>query len=493
MKQLSELVAGIPGARILGNPSTAVRAIRQDSRAVEPGDLFVAIPGARADGLRFVGSALARGAAAIVCETETDTGGVPAVLVPDARAALGEIAAAFYDQPSLKMRVVGVTGTDGKTSTTHILQAIFEASGERTGLASTVRLITGEDSANPTGLTTPDAIAVQASLAGMVAAGRTRAVLEVSSHALIQSRVDAVHFRAAVCTNIDPEHLDYHGDFASYIAAKGRLFELVAREGGAIVRNADSLPSLQLPHPANVRELSFGFGKGADIRAENVELGLTGTAFTLVTSSGAIAMTTGFTGRFNVANWLAAAAVALAEGVSLEAIQEAGRRAVPVDGRMQMVDAGQPFRVVVDFAHTPQALENALLALESSTPGKLFVVFGHAGERDAANRPRMGAIAARNADVVIITMDDPYSEDPSAIADEIQVGINSVGKGFEVYREIDRREAMRLALGMAGPGDTVLIAGRGHESVIEWGDRKIQFSDPAVARELLTELGYSPC
>lgn len=491
MKLLAELLSGMPGAALTGDPGTRIRGVQQDSRKVQPGDLFIAVAGSQQDGARFIPQALERGASAIVTRTPFACP-VALAVVEDTRLAVAELAAAWYGNPSRRLRVVGVTGTDGKTTTSHLLHAIFTANGDRTGLISTIQLIGGSSEANTTNLTTPDALTVQAALADMVAQDARRAVLETSSHALDQRRVDAIDFRAGVCTNIDREHLNYHGTLAAYVAAKGRLFELVAASGaGTIIRNAGDAASAGLPHPAGVRDWAFGFGE-ADVRGTHIKSTSEGTRFRLETPVGATPIETRLIGRFNVANWLAAAAVAVAEGVPLEAISEAARVTRPVAGRLETVAAGQPFRIVVDFAHTPQALAAALAALRPITPGRLIVVFGHAGERDPENRPRMGAAAAEGADRIIVTMDDPYSEDPNEIAGAVEAGILAHPRRTPFQREIDRRAAMRLAFQEARPGDTVLVAGRGHETIIEWGSRRIEFHDATVSRELAAELGHTP-
>ncbi|GIW05890.1 MAG: UDP-N-acetylmuramyl-tripeptide synthetase [Dehalococcoidia bacterium] len=485
--RLATLANAVPAGRRLGG-DPIVTGISIDSRTVQPGDVFVAVPGTTVDGARFIPQAIAAGAVAVVAERLPEGVDVPALVVPDARDALACIAAAFYGHPARRLRVSGVTGTDGKTTTSQLLWAIYEAAGERSGLVTTIRIVAGDDRGNATNLTTPDAVTIQALLAEMVEAGCRRAVVEASSHALDQRRLDGIAFSSALCTTIDPEHLNYHGTLEAYIAAKGRLFALL-EPGGVAVRNAENALSDRLTLPGHVRELRFGLERG-DVRAERIDSGPDGTAFRLVTPVGSVPVRTRLIGHFNVQNWLAAAALALGEGISLDAIARAVEKTPPIKGRLELVDAGQPFRVVVDFAHTPLALGAALSALRPLTPGRLIVLFGHAGERDPANRPRMGEVAATLADSIVVTMDDPYSEDPDAIAEAIEAGIAESGRRLPVTRQIDRREAMRLAFQQAGPGDTVLVAGRGHETVIEWGTRRIAFDDAVVARELLRDLGY---
>ncbi|MCS6801601.1 MAG: UDP-N-acetylmuramoyl-L-alanyl-D-glutamate--2,6-diaminopimelate ligase [Chloroflexota bacterium] len=485
--RLARLAAAVPGARLTGG-DPLVTGIQFDSRLVRPGDLFVAVPGTTTDGARFIPQAIAAGAVAVVVQALPEPPAVPAIVVPNAREALAQIAAAFYGHPARQLRVSGVTGTDGKTTTSHLLWAIYEAAGERSGLVTTIRIVAGDDRVNATALTTPDAVTIQALLAEMVDAGCRRAVIEASSHALDQRRLDGVRFSSALCTVLDAEHLNYHGTLEAYIAAKARLFALL-EEGGIAVRNAENPLSDRLTVPAHARQLRFGLAQG-DVRAEAIATSAAGTTFQLVSPFGRIPIRTRLIGQFNVQNWLAAAAVALAEGIPLEAVARAAEAMPPIKGRLEVVDAGQPFRVVVDFAHTPLALGAVLATLRPLTPGRLIAVFGHAGERDPANRPRMGEIAAAFADVIIVTMDDPYSEDPAQIADAIEAGIAQSGRQPAVMRCLDRREAMRRAFAQAAPHDTVLVAGRGHETVLEWNGRRIPFDDVVVARELLRDLGY---
>lgn len=479
----------MPGAALAGDGEIVVTGVQLDSRKVKPGDVFVAVTGSQQDGTRFVPSAIESGAVAIVADRSLDVS-VPVIVVPNAGKAAGQVAASFYGHPSKKLRVTGITGTDGKTSTTHMLHAIFTAAGHKTGLSSTVRQIINEDIANPTGLTTPDPVTVQATLAAMVDAGCRRAVLEVSSHALEQARVDDVVFTGALCTNLDPEHLDYHKTFDAYAKAKSRLFALVAATShrSGIVYNADQSSSELLMLPPSVRAMPFGMQNGR-VRAINIQPTPSGTCFDLVTPVGNRTVSTRFIGDFNVMNWTAVAALAVLEGISLNAIADAMRITVPVAGRLELVDCGQPFQVVVDFAHTPQALSHAISTLRARTIGKLIVVFGHAGERDPENRPRMGE-AALAADYLVNTMDDPYSEDPEEIAAVIEQAIISGDQSKPFETLIDRRAAIHRALSLAQSGDTVLIAGRGHETTIVWGSRTIEFHDATVARQELETLGY---
>lgn len=484
---LRALAAAVAGARLIrGDPSLLIRAVSQDSRQISPGSLFVAIPGLERDGREFVPDALRRGAAALAAEAPVDLD-VPLLLVPNARAALADLSAAFYGHPSRAMPVVGITGTDGKTSTTHLLSAILEAHGLRTGWLTTVNTRVGtETRENAADHTTPEAPIVQRTLAEMRAAGVDVAVLETSSHALSLDRVRGVCFRVGVFTNLSPEHINFHGSFEAYRDAKRLLFERLPADGLAVL-NADDPQSsfMRAATPAPV--VSYGIDHPADMVAHNIELTPSGTTF-VVDPGGALVQSL-LVGRFNVSNWLAAFAAARHFGATLEDLQRAALTQSPVPGRMNLVECGQPFAVVVDFAHTPQALQKALDTVRSLVSGQLLLAFGLAGGRDAANRPVMGELAARQADFFVITADDPGHEDPASIANQISTGARSAGGDFVV--ELDRRAAIRLLLERAQPGDAVLLAGKGHEQRMIVGSEKLPWNDARVAAEVLAEMGYA--
>jgi UDP-N-acetylmuramoyl-L-alanyl-D-glutamate--2,6-diaminopimelate ligase len=482
-----------------------VRGIRFDSRQVQPGDLFVAVPGERRDGHEFIPDALARGASALVVEREPDEPGAAAVVrVESARRALGDFSAAFYEHPSHHLKLIGVTGTDGKSSTTRLCAELLEAAGLRTGWLTTVEIKIGDQPRpNDFNHTTPEAPYVQATLAEMLDAGLECAVLEVSSHALALERVRGCEFDVAVFTNLSPEHLNFHGSLEAYLEAKCRLFR---RPGLSLaVLNADDPHSEAIAAVAAApvdwygvepdREDAVPGGTGdftPDYLAADLDLAEDGTRFTLIApfASAGMRLSTRLVGRFNVANWLAAIAATVPLGVDAQAVRLAAQRAAPVRGRMEEIRAGQPFRVIVDFSHTPQALETALGALRPLTQGRLIVVFGQAGERDPSNRPRMGQIASEKADYFIISTDDPLFEDPAEIARQIAMGAASRNRQLDVHFaiELNRREAIRMACGMARPGDTVLLAGKGHERRMLVQDRREPWSDQEVAREVLAEL-----
>jgi UDP-N-acetylmuramoyl-L-alanyl-D-glutamate--2,6-diaminopimelate ligase len=498
-KTLGALMRATPGARLVaGDPATRIVAITHDSRAVGPGALFVALPGQRHDGALFVGQAVARGAVAIVSERAEPTAPVAWVVVPAARAALADLAAAWQDYPSERLRLIGVTGTDGKTTTTRLIGSLLAAGGRRVGWYTTADLRIGETiRPNEEHHTTPEADRVQAVLAAIAAGGADCAVLEASSHALAQARLRGCAFDVGVFTNLSPEHLDYHGSLDAYLEAKARLFTMLGeptRKSGPryAVLNADHPASERLRAVCPVPVVTYSLERGADVRAVEVAESLDGFRATVVAAGERWPLATRFVGRHNVANWLAAVAVALGEGVSVAAIQQAGRTVEPPPGRLQPVRCGQPFAVYVDFAHTPQALRAALSAVRAGATGRVLLAFGHAGNRTQVNRPELGRIAATLADYFVITNDDAYPEDPRAIADAIEAGAREAGgvAGERYGRCLDRREAIRHLLRLAAPGDVVLLAGKGHEAFLRVEALAQPWSDVAVAQECLAELGY---
>ena len=463
----------------------------------------MAIAGMRLNAFELVPQAIAAGASAIVAEAEpaiADT--VPVVLVPSARAALADLAAAFHGHPSRRVPVVGITGTDGKTSTAHLLNALLEARGLRTGWLTTVNTKVGEQvRPNAADHTTPEAPVIQGTLAEMLAASVDVAILETSSHALGLDRVRGTRFRVGVFTNLSPEHINFHGSFEAYREAKSRLFASLPADGLAVL-NADDPSSAAMLAATRAPVLTYGLGDSADVRATNIRLSPSGTSFTIsVRDPGRVTLaprhavlSTSLVGRFNVANWLAAYCAATYFGATLDDLKHAIEHQGPVPGRMNLVQTGQPFPVVVDFAHTPQALEKALDTVRSLAQGRVFLVFGLAGGRDGSSRPVMGELAARKSDFFVITMDDPGEEDPLHIARQIAAGARAAGATepdrFAV--ELDRRAAIRMALERAGTGDVVLLAGKGHENRMVVATGKLPWNDSQVAAEELRALGYRP-
>ena len=488
---LAELVAACPGARLVhGDGQIQIADVTHDSRQVLPGSVFVAVPGLQRDGLEFVPQAIARGAAAIAAEQPVQID-VPLVVVADARAALADLAAAFYDQPAQHLPIVGITGTDGKTSTTHLLSAILEAHGLQTGWLTTVNTRIGaEVRPNAAEHTTPEAPLVQRTLAEMRARGVQVAILETSSHALALDRVRAVRFQVGVFTNLSPEHLNFHGSMAAYAAAKARLFERLPPDGLAVL-NADDPYAATMRAATHARLLTYGLRTPADLGATDLRLGPSGTSFTLQPAG--LDVHSRLIGRFNVANWLAAYGAATFFGAPPQALVQAAAQQAPVPGRMNLVDGGQPFSVVVDFAHTPQALDKAIETVRELGARRLLLVFGLAGGRDQANRPTMGALAAAKADFFVISMDDPGDEEPAAIAAQIAAGAQAAGArpGRDFVIELDRRRAIELLFERAEAGDAVLLAGKGHEQrMVVSGGRRLPWSDAGSARELLAGRGF---
>jgi UDP-N-acetylmuramoyl-L-alanyl-D-glutamate--2,6-diaminopimelate ligase len=450
-----------------------------DSRRVKPGTLFFCVPGEKVDGHEFAAKAVEAGAMGLVVERElSELGGVAQIVVPDARAAMAPLAARFHGDPTGELRVVGITGTNGKTTTAFLLQEILEFAGVRCGLLGTVKQVVGgvEEEVERT---TPEAIDLQGTFRRMLDGGDSACVMEVSSHALALHRADAIHFQVALFTNLTQDHLDFHADMEDYFASKRRLFEM--GPGTAIV-NVDDPYGRRLAEEFECVTFSAEGGE-ADLVAGEVVLTPLGAEFTV---SGGTRVSTRLPGHFNIANALGAYAAASAMGVEAEVVAAGLAAAAPPPGRFEPIDEGQSFAVLVDYAHTPDSVENVLRAARPLTSGRVIVVVGAGGDRDRDKRPKMGRAAAEGADLVIFTSDNPRSEDPDTIVAEIKAG---AGEGKGVEAEVDRRAAIGLALSRAEAGDTVVIAGKGHEQGQEFEDgRKLPFDDRQVAREELQKL-----
>jgi UDP-N-acetylmuramoyl-L-alanyl-D-glutamate--2,6-diaminopimelate ligase len=468
-----------------------VTGLTADSRQVQPGYVFVAIPGYVHDGHDYIAEAIANGATAIIYSdpayAATASGATSTLRVDDSRRALAVLADRFYDHPSRHLTLVGVTGTNGKTTTVAILDAIFRAAGHGTGtigtLGSTIldQHVSGDR-------TTPDAVELQRLLAEMVQRGVTHAAMEVTSHALDLHRVYAVSFAAAVLTNMTQDHLDWHGDMNSYFASKAVLFgQYVAFSPdmvGAI--NLDDPWGRQLARQADCSVTGYSIEAEGEVVAGGLQLSPSASRFDLRLGQQQMPVRTPLIGRFNVYNCLAAAATCYALGFDPEVIVAGLQAVAQMDGRFQRVERGQPFAVIVDYAHTPEALANVLKTARDLDPQRLICVFGCGGDRDRTKRPKMGAVVTQLADLSIITSDNPRSEDPRAIVDEIVAGIDDA----EFHIQLDRRQAIADAIRLAQPGDLVLIAGKGHETYQEFATGRIDFDDRVVAAEVLTDLGY---
>ena len=495
----AEDVAGIGTHPPTGDAAAVeISSLAYDSRRVEPGALFFCVPGERSDGHDHAAQAVRAGAGGLVVERPLDLG-VPEVRVRSVRAAMGPIAARFYGDPSGTLEVVGVTGTNGKTTTAFLVRALLEAGGLQCGLLGTVKSVVGgeehpdrsrETPASDGHLhvgqrTTPEAIDLQAALRAMLDGGDRACAMEVSSHALELGRASGVRFAAAIFTNLTQDHLDFHGTMEAYFQSKRRLF--VPTELGVSVVNLDDPHGRRLAAelPAAV---TFAIERDADYRASDLRVGFDGCRCSLRTPAGERALSLPLPGRFNVANALGALAAAHSLGVDLDTLVGALERGVRVPGRFERVEEGQRFAVLVDYAHTPDSLENVLRAARELTEGRVICVFGAGGDRDRGKRPLMGEIAARLAEVAIVTSDNPRSEDPEAIIAEILKGAaraRAVGAPA-VVTLVDRRAAIGRAVAAARPGDVVVIAGKGHEQGQELADGvKVPFDDVTVAREAL--------
>jgi len=489
--RLAELLKGIPQARVDGSTSLDVSALSYDSRSVAPGSLFVAIRGLVTDGHRFLDDAVRAGAAAVMVQEELPVPDhVVRVIVPDTREALALASSAFYGHPSKKLRLIGVTGTNGKTTTTYLIRAILRARGFKVGLIGTVKSML-EDEEIPAVRTTPESLDLQALFARMLAAGCDYVVMEVSSHALDLKRVAACEFDAGVFTNLTQDHLDYHGTLENYLAAKGRLFRMLGgtyagrpKKGPKVaILNQDDPASAQLRALTKVPVLTYGIDQPADLTASDLDVALDGVRYEVHSPRGRARVNLSMSGRFNAYNSLAAIAVGLAEGVPLDLCIRALEGVQGVPGRVEGVSLGQPFSVLVDYAHTPDGVENVLRAAREMTRKRVIVVFGAGGDRDRTKRPIMGRIAAELADYAVVTSDNPRSEDPESITREIEAGITTLPSHAPYEVVVDRAEAIHRAISLAEPGDVVVLAGKGHETYQIFRDRTIHFDDREVAAE----------
>lgn len=490
---LHALLRGI--ASSTGLADVELTGITADSRQVRPGFLFVATRGGQA----FLPEAASKGASALAGEASDPGLGLPYLRVPEARLFLAEVAAAWYGNPSQSLILAGVTGTDGKTTTSTLLHRLLLHAGHSSGLITSVSAVIGQTAVD-TGfhVTTPDAPDTQRYLAEMVRAGSTHAVLEVTSHGLAQNRLAACDFDVAVVTNVTPEHLDYHGSFEAYLQAKGLLFARLGEHppkerfpDRAAILNREDVSFDRFSRLSRVRVVSYGLEAGADERAEGVEVGASGLRFRAVGPSGSAWIESRLTGRYNVSNCLAAYTTAV-EGfrVDPQTAVEAIAAFEGIPGRMEPVDLGQQFRAVVDFAHTPNALQQALTAAREATSGRVIVVFGCAGLRDRTKRQRMAGLAAGLADFSVFTAEDPRTEALNSILDEMAKGADAAGgrEGATYWRVPDRGDALRHAVRLARAGDIVLACGKGHEQSMAFGEVEYSWDDRQAMRAALAEL-----
>jgi UDP-N-acetylmuramoyl-L-alanyl-D-glutamate--2,6-diaminopimelate ligase len=496
--KLSDLLKSLPKSRVIGSPDIDVTGLAFDSRQVSPGMLYVAYRGVNVDGHGFIGAAVKNGAVAVVGDRDVSEVRdlllpaeltVPYITVPDGREALAWLSAAWHDFPARQLTMIGVTGTDGKTTTVNLIYHILQAAGKGAGMISTVNAVIGQDTLD-TGLhtTTPDAPDVQHILAQMVAAGTDVCVLEVTSHGLAQHRVTACDFDVAVVTNVTHEHLDIHDTLEGYQAAKASLFQGLAAgyhkpnvDKTAILNRGDSSYEYLRLYPADLR-LTYNLGEPGDVIARNLVRSVDGTGFDVESPYGRFPLKTGLLGIFNVLNVLAAAATTLALGIEPKAIQEGVGAMRSLPGRMERVVRGQPYAAIVDFAHTPNSLRRALETARTLTQGddgRVIVVFGCAGLRDVEKRPIMGRIAAELADYAVLTAEDPRTEDLDVIIEEIAEGCRE-GKGIEgqTFERIpDRGAALARAVELAKAGDVVIACGKGHEQSMCYGETEYPWDD----------------
>lgn len=484
--QLKNLADQIAVRQVIGPLDREIDGIFYDSRRVQKNGLYVAIPGAHVDGHQFTNQAIERGAAALVVERPETHARATALVVDDTRLALADLAFAFFKKPALRLKMAGVTGTNGKTTTSFLIKHICESAGLRSGLIGTVRYEIGER-VLPATRTTPESADLQELLAQMVNAGCKAAVMEVSSHALAQERTRGLEFDVAVFTNLTQDHLDFHRTMSDYFEAKAKLFTGLTNQPNK--KQATSVINIDDRHGEQlVKRLSedspvvtYGLSQRANFRASNYRAEFSGTSFQLDARGRSYLVRLPLIGRFNVANALAALAAANSLGVNLrDAVLSLGK-APQVPGRLEAVPAKRQFQTFVDYAHTPDALLNVLKTLRELAPRRLIVVFGAGGDRDQQKRPLMGRVADQNADFSIITSDNPRKEDPLAIIEQIKKGFRS--SNYEAVS--DRAEAVTRAISLAQPRDIVLIAGKGHETYQEFADHTIPFDDVQIARRAL--------
>ncbi|MBK5254950.1 MAG: UDP-N-acetylmuramoyl-L-alanyl-D-glutamate--2,6-diaminopimelate ligase [Vicinamibacteria bacterium] len=483
---MDRLTQAHPGARLHGPPDLEVSGLSYDSRRVRRGHLFAALRGVKQDGLQFVKAAKRKGAVAVLSD-RTPPLDMPWIEASNPRAALADLASAYFDRPADHLRLAGITGTNGKTTTAYLIEAALRKASKVTGLLGTVETrIAGRP--KDSSLTTPESLDLQQLLREMVDEGVSHAVLEVSSHALVQERVRGLRCHAAVFTNLTRDHLDFHGDFDAYFEAKRRLFvDHLHPEGFAIVNLDDEHGGRLAESLRGPRCRTFGFTPEAHYRPQKMDISLQGVRFVCVTPNGEVPVHSPLVGLFNVSNLLGAIGALCALGLTPAEAASGVSSLEGVPGRMERIDVGQPFSVIVDFAHTDDALRNLLDTIRSLGPRRIITVFGCGGDRDRSKRPLMGSVAAQRSDLVIATSDNPRTESPGSILDEVAQGFKNHTTPFKLV--VNRREAIELALRSASADDLVVIAGKGHETTQTIRGKKLPFDDRLVAKEILRGFG----
>jgi UDP-N-acetylmuramoyl-L-alanyl-D-glutamate--2,6-diaminopimelate ligase len=494
---LKELAALLTLSRLAGDGETEITDVHMDSRRIGPGHLFICIPGFTVDGHDYAPQAVQAGAAALVAERQLDVP-VPQLVVPNSRYAMAVIAAHMFRYPSEEMQVIGITGTKGKTTTSYLLERMLSDCGHRTGLMGNIHVKIGDTYYENKATNTQESVNLQRYLRAMADAGTEYCVMEATSEALELGRVKGTRFRTAIFTNLTHDHLNFHKTMERYQAAKGLLFSRLGNTFSEkpekrqfAVLNADDAASPEFARLTSAQIITYGIDNACDVRATNVRMTNAGTEFTVVTSfAGEAEFVTQLVGKFNVYNALAAISACLVEGIPLQRIQGSLAAFPTVEGRMERVDAGQPFLVLVDYAHTPDSLEKALATIKEFAQGNVITVFGCGGDRDKTKRPMMGRIAANYSDFVYVTSDNPRTEHPDAIIADIVPGLAAAEIGADRYEAIaDRRAAIQKAIDRAGPRDVVLIAGKGHETYQEINGVKHDFDDRRVAEDAIRSRG----
>lgn len=494
--KLKELSSCLAAARLYGEGEIEIADLQVDSRKVKPGDLFICLPGFTVDGHDYAPQATASGAVALVCERKLDID-LPQLVVDDCRYAMSVLSNAFFGSPSSRMKMIGITGTNGKTTTSYLIERIMLDHGVKTGLIGTIQMRYDGQSYGMSG-TTQESLELQRTLQQMALKGVQCCVMEVSSHALQQGRVKGTDYRTAVFTNLTQDHLDYHHTMEEYRAAKGLFFSRLGNvispwkeERKYAVLNADDEACSYFAAQTAAEVITYGIDNLANVQASQISITARGTFFHVETFKGAADISLRMVGKFNVYNALAAITAALLEDVPLAEIKASLESVAGVDGRVEAVDEGQDFAVIVDYAHTPDGLENVLRAVTEFATGRVITVFGCGGDRDKTKRPLMGKIAAKYSDKVMVTSDNPRTEDPLQILQDIEAGLREDGVPQERYEMIaDRREAITKAIDMASPGDVVLIAGKGHETYQLIKGVVHDFDDRIVAKEVIRGRSY---
>ncbi|MBR6013252.1 MAG: UDP-N-acetylmuramoyl-L-alanyl-D-glutamate--2,6-diaminopimelate ligase [Selenomonadaceae bacterium] len=495
MKTLEELALLIQGAEIIGNTETEIKSIEHDSRKISEGSLFVCMEGVHFDGHNFINQAKDLGATAILTTRKNISlpENLSALVVPDMLNALAVIVPYFYDYPSKKMRVIGITGTNGKTTTTYLIREILKNAGYKVGLIGTIQMMIGEE-IFPMHNTTPNVIDLQNIFHTMLEKNVDYVVMEVSSHALAENRIAGIEFDTAVFTNLTQDHLDYHKTMENYKLTKAKLFEIVSRSGKknnkSAVINFDDVAGEEMLKHSSCRKITYGIEKNSDLKAEEIDVRADGMSFKIPNSSFIIphSLSLHITGIFNVYNVLAAVGATQAENISSDKIKTALENFRSVPGRFERIFADIPFAIIVDYAHTPDGVKNVLETARQITKNKIITVFGCGGDRDKTKRPIMGRLAAELSDIVIATSDNPRTEDPEEILKEVEVGVKEKigGKIHECI--VDRRTAIFRAVEIAKAGDVILILGKGHENYQILKDKTIHFDDREVAQEAVKNL-----